>query len=114
MENNYLLFDVDAMIDAYIRQNDKERTKVKCINLLKFCFYKNLLLKNPFNEKNELESGIIRESDLTELGLKIFEKLSYKWLVYTDKNDDKIDRINNIKMLEKYYDKLLKDYESKK
>jgi hypothetical protein len=33
------------------------------------------------------------------------------WLGYTDNTDSEVDRKNNIKMLEKYYNKLVGKYE---
>jgi hypothetical protein len=107
--------DVAGIVNAYTRQYDKERTIIKCSNLLKYVYNKGMLINNPFDENaNLIINTIIRESNLTDLGTLYFDVLTEKWFVYTDKNDDKVDRINNIAMLDKYYDKLVKDYESKK
>ncbi len=51
--------------------------------------------------------SIIKESSLTEIGKHIFVELLFKWFAYTDNESGKIDRKNNIKMLEKYYNQLL-------
>jgi len=108
------LLDVAGVVNAYIRQNDKERTKLKCSHLLKFAYSKGMLNVNPFDENDNLIlHTIIRESNLTESGKLYFDKLTEKWLVYTDNNDGKVDRINNTSMLDKYYDKLVKSHESK-
>lgn len=109
------LLDVTGIVNAYTRQYDKEKTRVICSNLLKFAYDKGMLINSPFDENNSLILiTIIRESNLTELGKLYFEKLADKWFLYTDKNDPKVDRANNIPMLDKYYDKLVNDYESKK
>ena len=49
---------------------------------------------------------IIRKDDLTALGKLIFNDLMYDWLTYTDNESGNIDRKNNVKMLEKYFNKL--------
>jgi hypothetical protein len=115
MENKLLLeykglvlFDVKRFINAYPMKSDKIRVCTVCCNFIKFSFEKGLLLKSPYNSQGELYDGIIIcENDLTEKGKMIFEDLADKWLVYTDTGDEKVDRKNNIKMLEKYYNKLM-------
>jgi hypothetical protein len=37
--------------------------------------------------------------------------LVFDWLGYTDNTDGKVDRKNNIKMLEQYYNKLIGKHE---
>ncbi|MHC6204296.1 hypothetical protein ACYULU_14040 [Breznakiellaceae bacterium SP9] len=114
MENKLLLeykglvlFDVKGLINAYPMKSDKIRTRIVCYNFINFAFEKGLLIKTPYNSKGELNDEIIiRENDLTEKGKIIFDDLADKWLSYTDNGDEKIDRKNNIKMLEKYYNKL--------
>lgn len=109
------ILNVAFMMDSYIRQADKNEMKIICENLLKFSFEKSLLLDTPYDENGNFKTDfIVKESRLTEKGKQIFENICDKWLNYTDNKNSKIDKINNIKMLEKYYDKLLKDYESKK
>lgn len=106
------LLDVEGMVNAHIRQSDKAKTRVIFSNLLKFAYDKGMLVNSPFDESGNLMAGIvIRESGLTESGKLYFDTLTDKWLVYTDKDDSKIERLNNIKMLEKYYDRLKRDYE---
>lgn len=56
---------------------------------------------------------IIKESSLTEIGKHIFVELLFKWFAYTDNESGKIDRKNNIKMLEKYYNQLLQKIDRK-
>lgn len=62
---------------------------------------------NPFDEQGNLKiETVIRESDLTETGKQLFDDLADKWLAYTSNGSGKIDRKNNVKMLEKYFNKL--------
>jgi hypothetical protein len=104
-----VLLDVKRMIDAHPMKGDKINARIVCYNLIKFSFEKGLLLKSPYNSQGELyDEMIIWENDLTENGKSIFWDLSVKWLGYTDNEDGKIDRKNNIKMLEKYYNKLMR------
>lgn len=106
--NDLILLDVDALMETQIRQKDKYNTKVCCQNLLNFAYEKGLLRDNPSdNEGNLIMPSIIRESSLTEAGKPIFVELMFKWMAYTDNESGKIDRKNNIKMLEKYYNQLL-------
>lgn len=115
MENkDFLGLDVPYLTNAYIRQKDKEDMKIVCANLLRFAWDKGLLLNNPFNEEGELIlTTRIYENDVTELGRQIFSDLCYKWLTYTDNLAGKIDRKNNIKMLEKYHNQLIQQLEIK-
>lgn len=106
--NDQVFFDVNGLINSYIRQKDKDYTKICCHNLLKFAYEKGLLCDIPFdNEGNLIMSTIIRESSLTETGKQIFVELLLKWFAYTDNESGNVDRKNNIKMLEKYYNQLL-------
>lgn len=74
------------------------------ITFLRFCYDKGLLKINPLDKQDRILHMNFLNNDLTENGTKIFNELYDKWLVYTDKNDDKTDdRIVNTKMLEKYY-----------
>lgn len=74
------------------------------ITFLRFCYDKGLLKINPLDKQDRILHMNFLNNDLTENGTKIFSELYDKWLVYTDKNDDKTDeRIVNTKMLEKYY-----------
>jgi hypothetical protein len=108
----FVLLDVKRMIDAYPMKSDKIETRIVCYNLINFSFEKGLLIKSPYNSKGELYDGIIIcENDLTEKGKLIFDDLVTDWLGYTDNTDGKVDRKNNIKMLEKYYHKLIGKYE---
>jgi len=108
------VLDVAGVVNAYIRQYDKKSTIMVFSHLLRFTYNKGMLNVNPFDENDNLIlHTFLRESNLTELGKLYFDKLTDKWLGYTDNNDGKVDRINNTKMLDKYYDKLVKDHESK-
>ena len=107
----FVLLDVKGMIVAYPMKNDRIVMRTICYNLIKFSFEKGLLLKSPYNSKGELyDEIIICENDLTEKGKLIFDILVEKWLGYTDNADGKVDRKNNIKMLEKYYTILMEKY----
>lgn len=80
----------------------------------RFCIGKGLLCDNPCdNEGNLIMPSIIKESSLTEIGKHIFVELLFKWFAYTDNESGKIDRKNNIKMLEKYYNQLLQKIDRK-
>ncbi|QOW59975.1 hypothetical protein DYQ05_10470 [Treponema pedis] len=104
---NELIFSVSGMIAAYPMKSDKDDMMVICFNLLRFSYDNGLLNVCPFDENDELlMDTIIYEDDLTALGKRIFNDLMYDWLNYTDKTDGKIDRKNNVKMLEKYFNKL--------
>ena len=106
--NDQVLLDVYMLLRSQIRQRDKDNTIVICQNLLNFAYKKGLLRDNPSdNEGNLIMPSIIRESSLTEAGKPIFVELMFKWMAYTDNESGKIDRKNNIKMLEKYYNQLL-------
>ena len=107
--NDQVLLDVYMLLRSQIRQRDKDNTIVICQNLLNFAYKKGLLRDNPSdNEGNLIMPSIIRESSLTEAGKPIFVELMFKWMAYTDNESGKIDRKNNIKMLEKYYNLLLR------
>jgi RHS repeat-associated protein len=108
MDNN-LILDVGSLIDAQTMKGDKEHMYIVCFNLLHFSNEKGLLLKSPFKENGQLDTNlIVRNSDLTNLGKSTFNDLMFDWLSYTDNADGKVDRKNNVKMLEKYYNKLTK------
>lgn len=112
--NDQVFFDVNGLINSHIRQKDKDYTKICCHNLLKFASEMGLLCEIPFdNEGNLIMSTIIRDSSLTETGKQVFVELLLKWFAYTDNESGKIDRKNNIKMLEKYYNQLLQKIDKK-
>jgi len=97
------LLNVTFLMDADIRQADKNKTKIVCENLLKFSFEKSLLLDNPYDENGNFKTDfIVRESILTEKGKQIFENICDKWLNYTDRTQ----KYDNIIMLEKWYLKM--------
>ena len=82
------------------------------ITFLRFCFEKELLKLNPLDKQNRIIHLNLTNNDLTEKGTKVFRKLHRQWLQYTDKNDEKsAERSNNVKMLEKYYLKIVRDEE---
>jgi len=102
-----VLLDVAYFMNAYMCITDKDNVLIVCSHLLRFSYEKGLLLVNPFDEQGNLKiETVIRESDLTALGKLIFNDLMYDWLTYADNESGKIDRKNNVKMLEKYFNKL--------
>ncbi|MEZ4786708.1 MAG: hypothetical protein R2790_02205 [Flavobacterium haoranii] len=104
---NLLYSDIEY---SYAKQKDKEYVYTTFKNLFIFSYSKNLLKLNLVDEFGNFDKErMLTNDDFTELGLKIFEELMFKWLTYTGNDDGKIDRINNIKMLEKYYNKLTKE-----
>ena len=83
--SDQIIFDVDGLIEAQIRQRDKDYAKVCCQNLLNYAYGKGLLCDNPCdNEGNLIMPSIIKESSLTEIGKHIFVELLFKWFAYTD------------------------------
>lgn len=104
-----LILSVEAMLKAYPMKGDKNDMYIICYNLLLFSYEKGLLLKSPFKEDGQLNTKIIiRDSDLTTLGKRVFNDLMYDWLNYTSNTSGTIDKKNNLKMLEKYYNKIKK------
>jgi len=80
------------------------------ITFLRFCYEKKLIKHNPLDKCDRIIRMNYTNIDLTEKGTKIFNDLHIDWLNYTDKNDEKSDeRITNVKMLEKYYVKILQE-----
>ena len=93
-------------------KDQKDDLIVICFNLLRFAYDKKLLKIHPFNEKGKLIINTsIYEDDLTPFGEIIFNNLMYDWLYYADNKSGKIDRKSNIKMLDKYYNKLVSKYQ---
>mgnify|MGYP006885875016 CR=1 FL=1 len=61
--SDQIIFDVDGLIEAQIRQRDKDYAKVCCQNLLNYAYGKGLLCDNPCdNEGNLIMPSIIKES----------------------------------------------------
>lgn len=106
------MLDVKYLISSDLRQVDRSNTIIILYNLLKFSFEKRLLKKYPFDVKGELivDSDVTLDN-LTPFGLILFDELVDKWLGYTDNEEGKIDRKSNIKMLDKYYNKLVSEYQ---
>ena len=103
--------DISALIEANRRYSD---IVVRIYNLhitfLCFCYEKELLKCKPLDKNERIIRMYFTNNDLTEKGVKMFNDLYFMWLEYTDKGDDEtIERINNVKMLEKYYVKVLKE-----
>jgi len=74
---------------------------------LRFCYEKKLLNLNPIDKNNRILYMNYTNKDLTDKGKIIFNELRDKWLTYTDRTN----KIDNIKMLEKYYFATLQEKE---
>ena len=102
--------DVSHLIRTNKREIDRDNTKVVLYNLVAFCYNKNLLLVYPFNSSDNLKEDLkIQTNNLSPKGKILFYSLRDKLLGYTDNEDGKIDRKSNIKMLDKYYNKLVSE-----
>ena len=100
---NIVLLNVRRLAEVYIRQVDKDNTLIACRNLLQLSYKKGLLHKNPFDEEGNLNiDTVIKESDLTNLGKRLFDDLADKWFAYTDRTQ----KYDNITILEKYFNNL--------
>ena len=100
------------MLRSFPMKDQKDDLIIICFNLLRFAYDKKLLKIHPFNEKGKLIINTsIYEDDLTPFGEIIFNDLMYDWLYYADNKSGKIDRKSNIKMLDKYYNKLVSKYQ---
>lgn len=99
------VYDISSLFKSYSKYSDTiKKIYYLHITFLRFCYDKGLLKINPLDKQDRILHMNFINNDLTEKGTKIFKELHHKWLVYTDKNDDKSDeRSVNIKMLEKYY-----------
>jgi hypothetical protein len=102
-----LLLDVKSLVNAQLREIDKNNTKNICKQFLMFVFNKGLLKKNPFDIKGEFITidFQVKESDLVKIEPKVFYNLLLKWLAYTDKTN----KVDNVAMLDKWYSKMIKE-----
>jgi hypothetical protein len=101
---------VSKLAQAHKREKDRENVYTIFFNLLTFSVEKQLFVFSPFDVNgNILKDRDFHKSDLSELGKEVFIDLMFDWLSYTDNESGKIDRNNNVKMLEKYYNKIVKD-----
>ncbi len=70
---------------------------------LRFCYEKKLLAVNPLDKNNRILYMNYKNQDLTDKGKLVFHDLMIVWFTYTDRTN----KIDNTKMLEKYYLKIL-------
>ncbi|MBW3518058.1 hypothetical protein [Flavobacterium sp. NKUCC04_CG] len=70
---------------------------------LRFCYEKELLVLNPLDKNNRILYMNYKNQDLTDSGKLVFTDLMIDWFTYTDRTN----KIDNTKMLEKYYLKIL-------
>jgi len=111
MKHKFII-SISGMLRSFPMKDQKDDLIVICFNLLRFAYDKKLLKIHPFNEKGKLIINTsIYEDDLTPFGEIIFNDLMYDWLYYADNKSGKIDRKSNIKMLDKYYNKLVSKYQ---
>lgn len=114
---NDLYFQKELVLDiSYFfkvnRNYPESITKIYNLHttFLRFCYQKDLLKLNPFDEHGRMLYMHYTNNDLTEKGTKIVPILIRKWLKYTDRNDEKTpEKIVNVKMLEKYYVTILQE-----
>ncbi len=103
--------NISDLIQAYRSYSDiVVKTYDLHVTFLRFCYEKKIIKINPLEKNNRIIRMNYINNDLTEEGTKVFPELYEKWLVYTDKNDEKTSgRIVNTKILEKYYSNILKN-----
>lgn len=77
------------------------------IIFLRFCYEKKLLALNPLDKNNRILYMNYKNQDLTDKGKLVFDDLMMDWFTYTDRTN----KIDNTKMLEKYYLKILQKNE---
>lgn len=70
---------------------------------LRFCYEKKLLVLNPLDKNNRILHMNYKNQDLTDKGKLVFHDLMIDWFTYTDRTN----KLDNTKMLEKYYLKIL-------
>lgn len=104
IKNLYL--SVPDMVASQLRQADKEQMKAICTALLTFGYEKGLLTENPLDWDGTLcRNVVIYERHLTQRGRLYFNDLTNRWLAYTDRTN----KIDNVKMLEKWYSKMIEN-----
>ncbi len=84
------------------------------VTLLQFCVEKGFFTKDTkvLDYNNRILKMNYVNNDFTEKGKKLFLELEDKWLGYNDKTDKNTEkRKNNRKMLEKYYQQLIEEYD---
>lgn len=103
--------DIASLFQAYRSYADSiTRIYELHITFLRYCYQKDLLKINPLDRENRILHMYYTNNDLTEKGIHVFPDLYMKWLKYTDKDDEKTpERIANVKMLEKYYTKIIQE-----
>jgi len=110
---NEFVCDISSLIQSYSHYpSDMVKIYDYHITFLRFCTEKELLKIKPLDKNSRIIWMNYTNNELTEKGIKIFSDLYDKWLSYNNKNDEKSgERSNNVKMLEKYYLKILQDLE---
>ena len=105
------VFDLSKLLKHYHNYPESIKNIYNAhITFFRFCYEKGLFRLNPLDEQNRIIYMRYTNNDLTEKGTEIFYNLHTKWLNYTDKIDEKREeRCSNVKMLEKYYIKILQE-----
>ena len=101
--------DISSLIEAYSTYPDVILDTYNLhITFLRFCYEKKLIKVNPLDKCDRIIRMNYTNNNLTEKGTKILNDLYDDWLNYTNKTDEKSEERNkNVKMLEKYYLKIL-------
>jgi hypothetical protein len=99
-DGNTFIFDMLPVFRANSKYSDNIIQYYDLFAIfVRFCYDKELLVMNPLDKKGRIIHMRYVNSDLTKKGRKVFTDLLHSWLVYTDRTN----KIDNIKMLEKYY-----------
>jgi hypothetical protein len=98
---------IAEVLSHYPQKSLRDETEKVYTAFLNFCFDRKLIQNNPLENTGKLKKNYsVCESDLTETGKLYFDDLLWDWLEYTDRSK-KIDKIENTKILEKYYNRML-------
>lgn len=87
-----LMIDVGYMLRASKRLEHKEMVRRQCQSFILFIQKEGLLVKPLLDEEGLLpDDFILMESELTNLGVKFFDKIYLKWVGRIDKGADPDD-----------------------
>lgn len=87
-----LMIDVGYMLRASKRLGHKEIVRRQCQSFILFIQQEGLLVKPLLDEGEKVSDDfMLMESDLTDLGVKYFDKIYLKWVGRIDKGADPDD-----------------------